>query len=317
MPSPFSPATAEQVISVVDAVTALGTCTADSASEFLDSPKDRTAAALELAHALGLVRKDGKNWLRAGLLSRFVGSPLEERKAAVLRVSLESYEPFVTFQQRLEATASIDLAAQQTKAIHGITAHKDEVRDTLLSLGTYSRAIQTVGGGRYECSVSPMDEPLASLSDGCDEQTVAESRVRLQLGDEVYDSVDRDDVVIPLIDAIGRCARNDASGAVMAAGNAVESYLAALAQARGVNVTNRHGINAKVDELATHAGLPTKLKNVGKYLGHVRNAADHGSDPEINCAWTIRPQTGREYTSVALSFIATTHAHYNGQPGQI
>ena len=37
--------------------------------------------------------------------------------------------------------------------------------------------------------------------------------------------------------------------------------------------------------------MPKKLAAVGKYLGHVRNAADHGVDTEVGaplCGWETR-----------------------------
>ena len=72
---------------------------------------------------------------------------------------------------------------------------------------------------------------------------------------------------------------------IVHAGNAVESFLSQLAAHHGVNVQNAHGINAKVDVLAKANHLLSKHKFMVKYLGHVRNAADHGVDAEIGTQW--------------------------------
>ena len=74
----------------------------------------------------------------------------------------------------------------------------------------------------------------------------------------------------------------------------------------------KNGINAKADELSSKGKLPKKLLNVAKYLGHVRNAADHGVDPEINAPWTIRDANGLQYCFVACSFVAAVTEHENG-----
>jgi hypothetical protein len=84
-----------------------------------------------------------------------------------------------------------------------------------------------------------------------------------------------------------------------------------------VNVANVAGINGKLNELRGQANLPTKLQNVGYYLGHVRNAADHGSDPDVGATWTIRPNTGIEYVYVACSFIAAVTAWESGASAEI
>jgi hypothetical protein len=59
------------------------------------------------------------------------------------------------------------------------------------------------------------------------------------------------------------------------------------------------------------------LSNVGKYLGHVRNAADHGIDRDVAAQWGIRPSTGIEYVFVACSFIAATTVLELGRPPEI
>jgi hypothetical protein len=56
-----------------------------------------------------------------------------------------------------------------------------------------------------------------------------------------------------------------------------------------------------------HLKFISGLRHIGSYLGTIRNAADHGPDPDINNAsWQIRDATGLEYVFVACSFIAAT-----------
>jgi hypothetical protein len=53
--------------------------------------------------------------------------------------------------------------------------------------------------------------------------------------------------------------------------------------------------------------LPKKLSFNAKYLGHVRNGADHGVDSEVAAAWSIQESTGINYVFVAMSFIRAVH----------
>jgi hypothetical protein len=50
-----------------------------------------------------------------------------------------------------------------------------------------------------------------------------------------------------------------------------------------------------------------------RYLGHIRNAADHGIDSEINMQWDVSPKTAVEYVHVAQTAIAAMVAHINGR----
>jgi hypothetical protein len=114
-----------------------------------------------------------------------------------------------------------------------------------------------------------------------------------------------------------RARGNDGRGAVVSAGNAVESYVADLAGRVGVGLAGATGINAIIDRLDQANTLPKKLVFVGKYLGHVRNAADHGVDPDVGASWLIQSSTGTEYVFVACSFLRSTRARELGRPPQV
>jgi hypothetical protein len=315
----FFSATAEQVVAAVEAVVANtgGATKADFVAEFSDLPPDQAEAALDLGTDLGFLSKDGTKYEVASPLCRFLSTPNQMQKAAVLRVLLESYTPFVVFRQRLEATELAAQAAQQTKTLLDLDAHREEIKDTLVSLGTYSHALVTEGGGRYRPEGEPAGNPLQALLASAQDATSAEALVRKQLGAEAVGTVSRDEVIVPLADAAIRARDNDSRGAVVSAGNAVESYLDGLATRLTVNLTGATGINAKLDRLGTGNTIPKKLIQVGKYLGNIRNAADHGVDPDVGASWSIREATGVEYVLVACSFIAAATHREKGHAPEI
>lgn len=320
MPRLFYAATAEQVVSVVEAVVVnRNPATVDSVADFSDLLRDRAEAALNLATDLNFLSLGGGRYTVVNQLSRFVSTPNQKQKAAVLRIVLESYEPFILFRERLVATNDATASAHQTKVTLELTAHREEVKDTLISLGTYSNALVTEGGGRYSPEYKSFENMLAVLAQACADTAAAEAKVREMIGNDAASMVSRTDVIVPLANALLRGRDRDARGAVVEAGNAVESFLVERASRLGVNITNATGLNSKVERFNNaQAGtnrLPTKIVNVGKYLGHIRNAADHGTDTDIGTAWTIRESTGLEYVFVACSFIATTSIlERGGQP---
>jgi hypothetical protein len=320
MPTPFYPATAEQVVSVVEAVVVnRNPAKPDFVAEFSDLTRTQSEAGLKLAVDLKLLAHDSGKYSTESFLCRFLVTPNQSHKAAVLRLVLESFTPFVVFRERLVATGSASTAAQQTKAALSLDAHREEIKDTLISLGTYSHALVTEGGGRYKSAEMSMDNTLQSMSQACSDATLAEHRIREQLGQDAASFASRNDVIVPLSDGLLRATQADPRGAVLVAGNAIESYLDSLAShlSPPIPLTGATGINAKLEKFQQASRLPKKLINVGKYLGHVRNAADHGIDPETGASWTIRKATGLEYLYVACSFISSTYSRSQGKPPEI
>ena len=97
------------------------------------------------------------------------------------------------------------------------------------------------------------------------------------------------------------------------AGNAVESFLNWYGNERGHPVGDSHGLNAKVEVLRREGHIPPKLLNASKYLGHIRNAADHGVDADIGASWNISEATGRNYIFVAAQFIRSVVDYNEGR----
>lgn len=312
-----SPTTAEHVMAAVEAVVANGgEATVVIVADFIETTPARATAALNLAVELNLLTHSSGTYKIASPLCRFTS--VAEQKAAVLRIVVEAYKPFTVFRERLVATSDISQAARQAKIVGGLGADRDEVRDTLISLGTYSHALVTSGGGNYQLEIGSLDNTLQIVAASCTDMAAAEQRVRLQLGPAAEATVSRDHVILPLADAFIRAKNRDGSGAVQAAGNAVESHIDAMAGRMTVALGTATGIMSKLSKFATPTRrLPGKLIHVGSYLGAIRNAADHGIDADIGAPWQIRAVTGLEYTYVACSFIATTISIERGDPAEI
>lgn len=308
----FQQATAEQIAAVVSAVVAKQNCQEDFVEKFTELPEAQVKKALDLAVDLRLLTvRAARKYSIDSPIALFMAFPNVDQKAAVLRIALESYEPFLVFRQQLSATGSAGEAAKQTKAILELDLHHEEVKDTLLSLGTFAKALRSEGGGRFSSSDSPLENTLAALADACKDQTSAEAQIRVELGGDACTVVSYDEVIKPLATALIQATGKDAREAVLNAGNAVESFLVGLASRTGADITRASGINSKLDRLKQHKVLPTKIQNMGYYLGHIRNAADHGIDPDVGAAWEIRENTGLQFVYIAASFIAVAIAREN------
>lgn len=304
----------------VEAIVVTGGPTSlDLIAAFLDTPPANATAALEMAEELGLVNHNGNTYHIVSPLCRFIAVP--DQKASVLRILVEGYRPFAVFRERLLATADLVRAAQATKVLCNLPAHRDVVKETLISLGTYSRALVPEGGGNYQLEAGSLLNALVVIASACKDMVMAEGRIRNQLGPaaEAILAPQRDTIIVPLADALVRANNRDGAGAVQSAGNAVESHITAMAGRMGVNIVGANGIVEKLNRFGiAPKHLPRKLIHIGSYLGAIRNAADHGADPDINNAsWQIRDATGVEYVFVACSFIAATIGMERNDPAEI
>jgi hypothetical protein len=302
MPRQFFPGTAELVVSVVDAVQVHGAATKEQISKFCDLSDDRAEQGLGLAADLRLIAFDDAIYSPIPPLAAFASSPGDRQKATMLRVVLESYEPFVRFRERLVSSDSADVAANQTRVFLDLDAHREEIKDTLLSLGTYTNALESQGGGRYSAGTVGVEVDITVLSNACADIAGAEQRVRQLIGSEA-NRVSREDVVLPLSRAILKANTNQHREAIGEAGNAVESFIAELAGRMHVALAGAAGINQKLDKFRTANNLPKKIVESAKYLGHVRNAADHGIDTDVGVQWDISNVTSQLYPIVACGFI--------------
>lgn len=315
MPRPFSQATAEQVIRVSEAAVALqNAADAEAIGRYTDLPTGLTHGALALAVDLGLLEEIGEVFSPLSPLCKLLRTPQDKERAAVLRIVIESFEPFQVFREELEATGDASTAANRTKVRLDLDCHREEIKDTLVSLATFSGALTVVQGNTYERDNKSMGNLLAELAAGSGEEAAAIYRIRKEIGPQASAVCDHNEVIAPLA-AGARHASGGGAGreAVVNAGNAVESFLNWYGNSVDHPVGGSHGLNAKIESLRQAGHLPLKLTNASKYLGHIRNAADHGVDDQIGAPWDISEATGRNYIFVAAQFIRSVVDYKDGR----
>lgn len=317
MPFDIYQTTAEQVIGATDAaLQSLSGVDEQAVAVFLDTTPDHARNALRMAVQLGLLTERAHNdYVSLSLCAKFLVTSVREEKAAVFRFVLEQYTPFHVFKQKLDlATGVAGQAATQTKGICCIQAHRDVIAATLIDLGTYANALTTQGAGLYLASEGLSLNYLKVLDNALESRQSTELFVCRRLEREASEWIDRSTVLDNLITAYQRLrtANDDPRAPIVYAGNAVESFLVQLAGQYGTNLQGANGINAKADRLRAASHLAAKHLGMLKYLGHVRNAADHGTDTEIGQQWMVMENTAIEYVHVAISVITDLVDARNG-----
>ncbi len=308
MPFEIYRTTAEHVIGASDAaLQSQDGVDEQMLASFLDTTSDYASDALQMAEQLCLLKRSQQGlFIISSTCVPFLATSKREKKAAILRFVIEQYEPFKIFKNRLEITTGVvGEAATQTKAICGIGSHRDVIASTLIDLGTYANAITSQGGGLYVPVEDNHVDYLKVLNEVITDRQTTELFLIRRMGRDVIDWLNRNDVLENLITAYQRLnsVEEDPNSCIVHAANAFESFLSQLADHYNVNIQGANGINAKADRLGQAGHLTTKHKFMSKYLGHVRNAADHGVDQEIQQQWSIGVSTAIEYVHVALSII--------------
>jgi hypothetical protein len=285
--------------------------------QILDIPEVPNASnAIRMAEQLGLVASNrAGEYIPSFPFAVYLVTSELQHKAAIIRLVLEQYAPYKTFKTRLKISGLAPEAANQTRAIHNIASHRNEILSTFISLGTYTNSLISEGAGLYKVSENATVDYLSVINEIVQNRESAEQYVRRRMGVEAAEWVDQQEVLSHLVTAYQRAAfvGDDPRAPIVHAGNAVESFLVQVANHFTVNIQNAHGINAKADRIGQANNLTTKHKFMIKYLGHVRNAADHGVDQEINQAWDISQHTAIEYVYIAHSVIADMVAYVNNR----
>ncbi len=299
------PTTAENIIAATDAVlTSVQGCADNYVAEFMDVPIANAQNALGMASELGLIQQSNGKYFPLRPFAVYLVTAKDTQKAAILRLVLEDYPPYQTFKYRLGVTGLASMAAEQVKVLYSLSKHRDEIKDTLISLGTFANSLVTEGGGLFKSADFNTQSAgfVEIVVEVAADRALAESKIRTRLGNDVANWINYAEVLTPITTGFMQLRGDSPRTPIVYAGNAIESLLTQIGNHFQVDLTNATGINSKVDRFNQNQ-IKTKHKNMFKYLGHIRNAADHGVDPEIAASWTISRETSIEYVNVALSTI--------------
>ncbi|MEG6573598.1 hypothetical protein V6C31_03470 [Caldibacillus debilis] len=302
------PTTAEHIINATDAVLLKRNgCDENFVASFMDVPDETARNALRMAEQIGLVKLCQNLYYPLCPFATYLATGNEKQKAIVIRLLLEQYEPYRLFKERLIVTGFVQAASEQIRVFFGMSAHREVIKNTLTSLGTYSQSLLSEGAGLYRVAeeVRERADYILGMNEIVSQKEQADIIVRKLLGPNASSWIDPSDTLEQLVIAYLKLSdsKNDPRGPILYAGNAFESFLVKFADHHNVSLQGATGINSKIDKLNAAGKLNTKHKFMGKYLGHVRNACEHGIDPEIGQSWQISQKTSHEYVHLTMTCI--------------
>lgn len=315
MPFNIVQTTAEDIIGVVDAVLARpGNCNKAFVSEFADISSTQADNALQMAVEMKLIDSTAPDVFSSSsqLGKLIVSSRNDENKAAILRLVLEQYEPYITFKSRYRYSGSLDTAAKQTKSLYSMGSGYKEIKNTFINIATYAKSMINDGAGSYKLNEDDVSY-VEILNLALKFKSNDEHALQQQLGQAVYDYLDKVNVYSPLSDAFSKIQSSsiEYKPIILYAGNAFESFLLQIANDNTISLQGKSGVIQKCEALSSI--LSKKHRGMIQYLGQVRNAADHGTDPdEDGKTWVISEDTAMMYPLLVASLIKDIYNYQHG-----
>lgn len=298
--------TAEDILNSVCAVLSCnGDCTEQFVADFMDTSLQRAQNALIMAEQLSFIDKRNENSLnkyKACYPLAHLLLSVGNQKAVVLRLALEQYKPYKDFIKLFIFNDSTLESARQLKVSYGLSATKNDINDTIISIATFANVLTTEGAGLYKAKydkyeyLDDIDKRLRDLQD-------VESFVRNAIGREISDTLSYDNVMQPLINSFQLLASTtfDPKQVVLHAGNAFDSYLSEIANRNSTNLAGKNGI---IQKIQTMPYINKKHKGMVEFVGQVRNACDHGAHPDdTGVMWDISKETASVYPYIVLRLI--------------
>lgn len=308
--------TAEDIVAVVDAVVAKGhDVDVNFISEFTGiATDDQVDKALNMAIELDMVTHDsltGCYNVNSFLAKKLVTTTSDDQKAVIMRLILEQYQPYKVFKTRYGFTRSIEQACKQTKTLCSLQANERDIKNTLISIATYAKALKSEGANLY--SFVEEENIYSLIESSLLESAITENSLRDFWGETIYNSVNNTTVTEPLSEAFqkSKAQTPDTRAVIVYAANSFESFLESYATNKGVSLSGRTGIISKRDALSAH--LSKKHKGMIEYIGQVRNAADHGADSDENDQmWIVTKETALIYPCIVAIVIKDILQRDNG-----
>lgn len=316
MPHEIVFTTAEDIISVTDAVLAKNNSSLEFICEFADISEHQAINALSMGRELNLIESEESEevYKSNSFLGRLlVSSRNDNHKAAIMRLLIEQYEPYITFKTRCIYTDTFDLASKQVKTLYSMASTYKDIKNTIISIATYAKAMVNDGASYYKFNEDDVDY-IEIVELALKFKANDDSALKCQLGEAVYDYLDRENVFNPLSDAYSKIqnASTELKAIILYAGNAFESFLQQIADGHSISLVGKNGLMQKTDAL--NCVLSKKHRGMISYIGQIRNAADHGADPEeAGQMWEISEETAYTYPIIVANIIKNIVERENGK----
>ena len=173
-------------------------------------------------------------------------------------------------------TNSLDLACKQVKTIYSMTCTYKDIRNAIINIATYSKAMINDGASSYKLNQDEVTY-IEILELALRFKANDDNALRVQLGESVCNFLDTDRVFNPLSDAYSRIQNfdSDPKAPILYAANAFESFLHQIEDKHSISLSGRSGIGQKSDALNkvisvsyTHLDVYKRQVLLGNFIGN-------------------------------------------------
>lgn len=225
----------------------------------------------------------------------------------LFRLRLEQFAPFRIFKERVLCGDSALEAAEKIKVLEAVETDSTKLKEIFQQWGQYADTFSLDELGRLARSSPEDPEPayLRAVRSAIASSDQARTFVRKRLGEDYFTRLPPE-AVDNLASAMSRCHAeyNPKPEIGFAIGTALEKILAAVAAAANpaVNLAGAKGPGQMAQALRTADVITSKHVGLISAVAALRNAAEHGTDNEINKEWSL---THNSLMDVALLTLDT------------
>lgn len=234
-----------------------------------------------------------------------------EDKRILFQVHLNQYAPFKLFVERLRTGNPPQQAAMQVCAVYNFADDPIVAWRAFENWGTYAGSLVRAEDGQYVPTAHEgvLDSLRQSLDVMFAQERDARQYIMEQLGQDASEFIEGH-VRDGLVNAIVMLANdNPPENIILLVGNTYEDFLR-LVGYRRVALGNAHGPMQVGNQLRNRRLISQKHLGAIQLIGHIRNATDHGGDPdEGNRRWHVTSSTVRLMILSVLSSIRSI-VHY-------
>lgn len=320
--------TAEQVVQAVEAAYLFREqASLENIARFMGLDFTNTYQRQQVEHSLFAARElrlltpnPNSNAYTFSLLVPLMVKAKEEDKRIIFRVHLNQFPPFRLFLERLLTGILPQEATRQACAVYNTFASDYSVAwRAFESWGTYAGVLTRAQTGRY---VPTIENELHSLRQTLDTLSAQEQEIREyilnHLGSDAYHFIEgqvRDNLITAMTSFVNE---NPVDSIILQSANTFEDFLRKVGETRGINLNNAHGIIQLGNSLRSAGAISVKHLGIIQMIGQIRNASDHGGDPnEGNRRWNISRTSALLMLDVMLMSIRSIVSYVNSSTLEI
>lgn len=305
----------KNLLNVIEAICILNSnANVENIEKYSDITENATKDAIHLAEKMDLIELNGTVYQPKNSYSNLLSNASHADKKNILKFILYEHEPFYYFAKLIKNGENATRAAHKTQQVFGIIGSQAIVMNTFVELGKFSNIFNEDDAGNISVNLN-MEPEIKTIFESI--HATLEDRAQIDIFIENYLDPEALKFIEDYKERLIQTALNFVANpkhAIRDLGDIFEDFIKKVCSDRTIDYSGTSGISSVGALLATNNLVKTKHRGYFEFLTHMRNAATHNRDAEIDGSWDMTSDTSFNVFLVILSAINSIHASvYNGE----